>query len=83
MGDVDGLHAVLIFTRSARLLVECAVGQYVQRPSLQAVPACQLLATMQDMAGHPQVGYVEIHNEGVLLLEGYQVVVAVLCEPRV
>ena len=82
MGDGGVAHGVLIFTCSSRLLVECAVGAYAQRPVLLAEPLCQLLATMQDLAGHPQFGFVELHGVSVLLLEGYRVIVAVLCEPR-
>ena len=41
--------------------------------------AGELLATMQDLAGHPQFGFVELHGVSVQLLEGYRVIVAVLC----
>ena len=75
------IHACLVFTRSSKLLVHCAVGGYAQRPTLDAAPLCTLLATMQDVAGHPQSGYVELHGTAAVLLEGHHVVVAVLSDP--
>ena len=72
--------AVLIFTPSSKLLVSCAVGAYAQRPVFEPLPLCQLLSTMQGVAGHPQSGYVELHGMSVLLLEGGSMIVAVLCE---
>jgi hypothetical protein len=71
--------AVLIFTPSSKLLVSCAVGAYAQRPVFEPLPLCQLLSTMQGVAGHPQSGYVELHGMSVLLLEGDSMIVAVLC----
>ena len=70
-------------TRSGRGLAYCAVGAYAQSPTLRAGPLAQLLTTMQDLAGHPPGGgYVELSGVGIVLLEGYQVVVGVLCEPN-
>ena len=37
---------------------------------------------MQAVAGHPSEGYVELHGVGIVLLEGYNIVVAVLCDPQ-
>ena len=45
-------------------------------------PLCQLLATMQDLAGSPPFGYAEVHGSGVVVLEGHSVIVAMLCDAR-
>ena len=73
-------QCVLVFTQSSKLLVNCAVGSYAQRPTLDVLPLCQLLSTMQALAGRPPAGFVELHGMRVLLLEGYSVVVAVMCD---
>ena len=76
------IGCVLIFTRSSKLLVQCAVGSYAQRPVLLAAPLCNLLTAMQSLAGHPPSGFVELHGMRVLLLEGYQIIVALVCGPE-
>ena len=45
-------------------------------------PLCQLLATMQDLAGRPPFGYAEVHGSGVVVLEGHSGIVAMLCDAR-
>ena len=72
---------MLIFTPSAKLLVNCAVGQYAQQPPMDVKQLCQLLCAVQDAAAHPQFGLLEVHGISIALLEGYSILVAVLCEP--
>ena len=73
------VDCVLIFTQSARLLLNCAVGSYAQHPAFDPIPLCQLLSTMQALAGHQQLGCTELHGRSIQLLEGYSVIVAVVC----
>lgn len=75
--------AAVVLTRSGKMLAHCATGRYAQNPRLQLGPLCDLLTTMQDVAGHPLEGYVELHGVGIVLLEGYRVVIAVLCDPKI
>ena len=76
------LHAALVLTRSGRCLVYCAAGSYSQNPILRTGPLAQLLTTMQDLAGHPHGSqYIELQGVGIVLLEGYHVIVGVLCDP--
>ena len=74
--------AAVVLTHSGRMLVHCAVGDYAQNPTLRPGPLCDLLTTMQDIAGHPPEGYVEMHGMGIVMLEGFRVVIAVLCDPQ-
>ena len=74
--------AALVFTRSGKCLSYCEIGKYAQRPLLKPSALCQLLTTMQAVAGYPSEGYVQLHGVGIVLLEGYNIVVAVLCNSQ-
>ena len=77
----SGPYAAVLLTRSGKCLVHCAVGAYAQNPSLRASTLATMLVTLQDVGGHPASSYAEISGVGVVLLEGYRVVIAVLCNP--
>ena len=77
------VHGVVVTTKLGKCLLHCAVGGPGPRPAeLRVAPLCQLLATMQDLAGSPPFGYAEVHGSGVVVLEGHSVIVAMLCDAR-
>ena len=86
MPDADRprhVHGVVVTTKLGKCLLHCAVGGPGPRPAeLRVAPLCQLLATMQDLAGRPPFGYAEVHGSGVVVLEGHSVIVAMLCDAR-
>ena len=55
MPDADRprhVHGVVVTTKLGKCLLHCAVGGPGPRPAeLRVAPLCQLLATMQDLAG--------------------------------
>ena len=73
MPDADHprhVHGVVVTTKLGKCLLHCAVGGPGPRPAeLRVAPLCQLLATMQDLAGSPPFGYAEVHGSGVVVLE--------------
>ena len=76
----SSVFGCVVMTRLGKCLVQCMHG--ARASDVQTSTLCQLVATMQDVGGSPQFGYLELHGLGVVLQEGYRATIAVLCDPE-
>ena len=74
------VHGCVILTKLGKCLAQCTHGG--RASDVQTATLCQLVATMQDVGGSLQFGYLELHGLGVVLQQGYHVTIAVLCDPE-
>ena len=74
------IHGCVILTKLGKCLAQCTHGG--RASDVQTATLCQLVATMQDVGGSLQFGYLELHGLGVVLQQGYHVTIAVLCDPE-
>ena len=73
--------ACFILSRLGQCLVHCTGSAHSTRSLPRPAAFCQLIATMLDCSGMPPAAYLELHGWGVVLLSGFRVIVAVLCDP--
>ncbi|KAL1530157.1 hypothetical protein AB1Y20_001073 [Prymnesium parvum] len=74
-------HGAYILSQLGESLAHCTDCSHSPRPLHHPAAFCQLVATMLDCSGTPPSAYLELHGWGVVLLTGFRVIVAVLCEP--
>ena len=74
------LHGCIILTKLGKCLAQCTHGN--RASDMQTATLCQLIATMQDVGGGLQFGYLELRGLGVVLQQGYGITIAVLCDPQ-
>ena len=80
MHSPPAIHGCVILTKLGKCLAQCTHGS--RASDVQTATLCQLVATMQDVGGSLQFGYLELHGLGVVLQQGYRVTIAVLCDPE-
>ena len=80
MPSPPAIHGCVILTKLGKCLAQCTRG--TRASDVQTATLCQLVATMQDVGGSLQFGYLELHGLGVVLQQGYHVTIAVLCDPE-
>lgn len=80
MASPPAIHGCVILTKLGKCLAQCTHGS--RASDVQTATLCQLVATMQDVGGSLQFGYLELHGLGVVLQQGYRVTIAVLCDPE-
>lgn len=80
MPSPPAIHGCVILTKLGKCLAQCTHGS--RASDVQTATLCQLVATMQDVGGSLQFGYLELHGLGVVLQQGYRVTIAVLCDPE-
>ena len=81
---MSSLHACLILTRLGQCLVHCDTGGWhLGRPLPRPAALCTLLATMIDCSGSPTTAYVEVCGFGIVVLTGFRVIVAIICNSEV
>ena len=78
MASPPAIHGCVILTKLGKCLAQCTNGS--RASDVQTATLCQLIATMQDVGGSLQFGYLELHRLGVVLQQGYRVTIAVLCD---